>query len=399
MYCKSLPTVPTVSRTHRGVRVDRRALLRTTGAVLGGGAVLSRESDSARAATVRLVEADPDAGFNYPYFRYVPSRVRADASMLVQPNDTPGGTSDEFAAHREGARGTIQGLPRAIADELRVPALVPVFPRPESTPVDWTHYTHQLDRDTLSIDDGPLERIDRQLLAMVDHATARIEAETGVSLDEEILLNGFSSSGHFVDRFTVLHAERVRSVTAGGLNGMALLPLTEAKERRLRYQVGIADVESLTGESVDLAALSETNQFLYMGAEDTNDTLPYEDAWTNESLRDTARQVYGTDMTEDRFPFCQRAYERAGVEAQFRVYEGLGHEYPRRGDLVEFHRRSLAGEDVSTYGHDLREGPAGPVDAGGRGIPGGLATGLAAVTGAGLGMLALVSYLSRRSNT
>jgi hypothetical protein len=381
------------------VRTDRRGLLRTTGAVLGGGLALSRRSDAVRAANVRLVDADPGSGFNYPYFLYVPSRVRSDAPIVVQPNDTPEGTSDEFAVHLEGARGTMRGFPLAIADELNVPALVPVFPRPESDPVDWRHYTHQLDRDTLLIDDGPLERIDLQLLAMVDHAAARVEAETGAAVDEEILLNGFSSSGHFADRFTVLHAERVRSVTAGGLNGMALLPLTEAKGRTLRYQVGIADVESLTGESVDLSALSETNQFLYMGAEDTNDTLPYDDAWTSDALRDTARHVYGDDMVTERFPFCQTAYERAGVEAQFRVYEDLGHEYAPEHEIVEFHRRSLTGADVSMYGHDLREGPAGPVGVPGGGISGEVAGGMAAVTGAGVGMWALLYYLYRRSDT
>ncbi len=356
--------------------------------MLGIGSGLSRAVDATRTADVRIVEADPDAGFNYPYLLSVPSAgsIRPDASILVQPNDTPGGTTDEFEKHLEGARQTMRGFPRAIADELGVPALVPVFPRPDSDPVDWTHYTHQLDRDTLAIDGGPLERIDEQLLSMVDHAIDRIEAETGVSVREEIMLNGFSSSGHFADRFTVLHAERVLSVTAGGLNGMALLPLAEANGDALRYQVGIADVESLTGSPVDLSALSETNQFLYMGAEDTNDTLPHDDAWTSDALRETARQVYGDDMTTERFPFCQTAYERAGVAAQFRLYENLGHEYASEPEIIEFHRRSLAGEDVSVYGRDLEDGAAGEVDVGGVDVPEQLLETLSAVTVGVLGL-------------
>mgnify|MGYP000117916898 CR=1 FL=1 len=291
----------------------------------------------------------------------------------------------------------MRGFPQVIGDELNVPALVPVFPRPASTPVDWTHYTHQLDRDTLMIDTGPLERIDKQLLSMVDDAIDRIEAETSVSLRDDFMLNGFSSSGHFVDRFSVLHAERVLSVTAGGLNGMALLPLEEANGHTLRYQIGIADIPSLVGESVDLNALSETNQFLYMGAEDTNDTLPYDDAWTSDSLRETARQVSGNGMITERFPFCQTAYERAGVQAQFRIYEGLGHEYASEREIVEFHRRSLTGEDVSMYGHDLADGPSEAVPVDGFDVSDRLIEQLALLAGGGAGLVFLLQYLRSRS--
>ncbi|WP_276257340.1 PKD domain-containing protein [Haloglomus litoreum] len=152
---------------------------------------------------------------------------------------------------------------------------------------------------------------------------------------------------------TVLHPDRVLSVTAGGLNGMTLLPLTEAKGERLDYHVGIADVSELTGESVDLDALDRVNQLLYMGSQDENDTIPFDDAWTSDALRETALAVYGEDMIADRFPFCQAAYERADVSAQFTIVDGVGHRPLPVERLTEFHRRSMAGEDVSDFGEDL----------------------------------------------
>ena len=316
-----------------------------------------------REAETRFVEADSAAGFNYPYFLHIPGRIRdGEVPLLVQPNNT-GMTSDDFEDHRVSAEGLVQqGSPaRNIADPLRVPLLVPVFPRPRSDPVDGRHYTHQLDRDTLQLEDGPLERLDQQLLAMVDHAREEELADIDRTFREEFMLNGFSASGSFSDRFTVLHADRVLSVTAGGLNGMTLLPLEEAKGHALRYQIGIADVDSLIGESVDLAAVDETNQFLYFGAEDENDTYPNRDAWTDDDLRELVPEVYGEDMHEDRFPFSQSAYEQQDIEAQFRLYEGIGHRLPQVRDLIEFHRRTLAGEDVSDFGADVASGAAGPV--------------------------------------
>ena len=305
---------------------------------------------------VTRVDADPNFGFNYPYFLYAPETVQsgAEPAILVQPNNT-GTATDDFAEHVRAARGDIErGFPRSLSGSLGVPLLVPVFPRPRSTPVDGFHYVHQLDRDTMQIDGGPLERVDRQLLRMVDHAQKRL-AEADYPVRDEIMLNGFSASGNFVDRFAVLHPERVLSVTAGGLNGMALLPVAEADGHRLPYHVGIADVESITGDPVDRDALDGVNQLLYMGSEDTNDTIPYDDAWTSDQLRQTALDVYGEDMIRERFPTCQRVYEEADVDAQFRIYEGVGHTpLPAERDIVAFHRRSLAGQSVSDFGESIR---------------------------------------------
>ena len=302
------------------------------------------------------VNADPDIGFHYPYFLYAPPARSTEAlrPILVEPNNT-GQATDDFAAHEQAAKTLVErGIARRISDQLEVPLLVPVFPRPMSVPVDSLHYVHQLDRDTLQVSSGPLERIDLQLLRMVDDARRRLEAAAH-SVADRILMNGFSASGNFVERFAVLHPDRVLSITAGGLNGMVVLPLERAKGHTLKYPVGIADVESITGTPVDLEALDEVNQFLYMGSEDHNDTIPYRDAWTSDEIRETAVAIYGENMIKERFPYCQTAYEQAGVNAQFRIFQGVGHSpSPVADDIVEFHRRSIEGEDVSDLGRDVR---------------------------------------------
>ncbi|WP_161973186.1 PKD domain-containing protein [Halostella litorea] len=301
-----------------------------------------------------FVEANPDAGFNYPYYLYAPSRPTDSdpGSILVQPNNS-GQATDDFEVQRQSAQNRIEGgISRTVSERLTVPLLIPVFPRPQTDPVDWRHYVHALDRQTMQISDGPLKRVDLQLLRMVDHAQEML-SDQSYTVDDQILLNGFSAAGNFVDRFAVLHPDRVRSVTAGGLNGMAMLPLEEAKGHTLNFHIGIADVEELTGEPVDLDALNEVNQFLFMGGEDSNDTIPYDDAWSEE-MREIALDVYGEKMVTERFPYCQSAYEQAGVDAQFKVYEGVAHS-PRSAleDIIEFHQRSLDREDVSDFNQDL----------------------------------------------
>jgi len=237
---------------------------------------------------VRFIEADRDSGFNYPYYLFVPSTSGFDdAPVLVQPNNT-GTATDDFEKHRKRAELVVEkGTARQLSERLNVPLVVPVFPRPRSEPVDSSHYVHQLDRDTLAIDDGDLERVDRQLLRMVDDATRRL-SDSGRSFSGQLMLNGFSASGNFVDRFTVLHPDRVSSVTAGGLNGMAILPLEEAKDRTLNYHVGIADVEELTGDPVDLEALDEE---LQAATDEPLDLPETEAASSNEQTGPTQSRV------------------------------------------------------------------------------------------------------------
>ena len=305
---------------------------------LAAGAALAASVPraSGAASNLQLVSPEPDDPFEYPYFLWCPETASDERRpLLVQPNNT-GTATDDFERHRTAARDDARrGFGRRLAETLGVPLLVPVFPRPESDPVDWRHYVHQLDTETMRIDSGPLERVDRQLLGMIADARERLS----LPLTERVMLNGFSASGNFVNRFTVLHPEAVTSVTAGGVNGMVTLPIRAAKGHTLNYQVGVADLESLTGSPFDAAAFREVDQYLYMGSADENDTLPAGDAW-NDEQRALARDVYGEDMQTDRFPYCESVYEDFGARATFELYDGVGHAVTDAivRDVAQFHR-------------------------------------------------------------
>ena len=338
---------------------------------------------------IQFVEADPDAGFNYPYFLYAPPRdeTESELPLLVQPNNS-GTSTDDYAVHRQSANERIRrGTPHQLANELTVPTLVPVFPRPRNEPVDFTHYTHHLDVETLTIDSGPLERIDRQLINMIQHAREALNDRGYPVTDDGVLLNGFSAAGTFSDRFTVLYPEEVLSVTAGGLNGMALLPFEEIDGKELPYHVGIANTDDLIGKSPDLDALDETRQFLYMGGDDEKDTIPYDDAWTDDELRQLALDVYGEDMVEDRFPRCETLYEEAGIDATFKVYDGVGHTpEPAFEDIVSFHAETVASykESDETEASSSESNGANSSEQSSGSAPGfGIGSGIAAVGATG----------------
>jgi hypothetical protein len=317
---------------------------------------------------VTEVSADPGAGFEYPYFLYAPAGPSSEVGgpVLVEPNNT-GTATNESSEHREKASQLAEGnwnggSGRHISDQLLVPFVVPAFPRPRGEPVDSTHYTHQLDRKTMRIDGGRLERIDEQLLAMVEDARQRLR-DRDYPVEEGLLLNGFSASGNFVTRFTVLHPEEVTSVTAGGVNGMAVLPRDFVKGETLQYHVGIEDIERLTGSAFDAEAYAAVDQFLYMGALDFNDTVDPRD-FDRDRMEALEYRVFGPNMQRDRFPYTKWVYEDAGIDGTvFRIYDGVTHNpQPAFSDLVAFHRRALNGGDTTALGGGVeadRSGGAG----------------------------------------
>ncbi|MFC7237686.1 hypothetical protein ACFQS4_05560 [Saliphagus sp. GCM10025317] len=334
-----------------GPRMRRRDMLKATGAgtvlascVLTSGTATGETGAVSPELDISFVEADPDAGFNYPYYLYAPAiDDNHERPILVEPNNT-GRNTDDFEVHRESAERLIEWRSTALSDPLGVPMLVPVFPRPRSEPVDWTHYVHALDTETMQIESGDLHRVDLQLISMIEDAKAKL-ADHLIPVADDILMNGFSASGNFVNRFTALHPELVRSVTAGGINGTAILPLSEASNHTLNYQIGIADLTSLVGEEFDEGAWAETAQLVYMGGDDENDTIPYGDAW-NSRQQEIALDVYGEHMQEDRMPFCKSVYDEADATGRVTTYPNVGHR-SIDSEIVAFHRKRVVPHSVA----------------------------------------------------
>ena len=274
------------------------------------------------ALRLRHVEADAGKGFRSDYYLYVPESLHRDAggmaTLLVQPNNS-GRTSDDIAAHQRDA--WITGFERKrIADELGVALLVPAFPRTAS---EWRVYTHALDRDVLTTRDPALARLDLQLLAMIDDARTRLGRD-GTRVDARVLLQGFSASAMFANRFTVLHPRRVRAATIGSPGGWPIAPVDKVGTDALPYPAGTADLAALVGKPFDAAAFARVPQYLYLGAADDNDSLDFEDGWDKPAAAEVDRLFGDTPLA--RWKHAEALYARAGANARFELVPGIGHD-------------------------------------------------------------------------
>jgi len=295
-----------------------------------------RSGTFARQPEPVFVSANPVKGFNYGYYYYVPATVKKSTYLLVETNNT-GSVNDDINVHAQSAYNNINFL-RTFADELGVVLLVPVFPRPAST---WQMYTHALDRDTLQNNTGSLARIDLQLIQMIDDLRERCQTRR-IKAASKVLLNGFSASGNFANRFTAIHPGRVQAVAAGGVNCMPILPANTLADENLIYPIGIYDIGTITGTAFNLAAYKTVPQYIFMGALDTNDTLPFDDAFSNQE-RTIIKKVLGENM-QGRWEPSIAVYKAQGCSAvTFVKYPGVGHEYTEqiKKDLINFFRSNI----------------------------------------------------------
>lgn len=266
----------------------------------------------------------PEAGYHADFYLYVSPSAKQMArdgkqmTILVQPNNS-GTSSDDPEVHRKDA--WLTGFERhRIADELGVILLVPAFIRPGE---DWFLYTHALDRDTLATERTDLKRIDLQLIAMIDHARAEL-AKANIQTDEKIFIQGFSASGMFANRFTILHPERVKAATIGSPGGFPILPVATFNGEQLPYPAGIANLEALTGKQFDSTTYNAIPQLIYMGSADDNDSLDFTDGW-DEADAQLVDRLFGANPLV-RWDAIKTIYKASGANAQFLLVDGVGHD-------------------------------------------------------------------------
>lgn len=281
------------------------------------------------------VEAAGD--FHSPYYLYTPRTVQSPVHIVVAPNNT-GRPDDDPKAHQRAAWLRVLKY-KAIADQLGTPMLIPGFPRERA---NWRVYSHALDRDSLTTELPHLRRPDLQLIAMINDAQQRLRAHFR-DVHPHVLIMGFSASGMFANRFSLLHPDRVLAAAAGSPGGWPLAPLTAWEGRPLRYPVGVGDLRELTGRDFQFERAQQVAQFIYVGEQDDNDSVVFEDGYDPQD-RETVQSLFGKELML-RWEASKRTY--SGMNGtKFRSYPGAAHGNNKQmqADVVEFFQQALRNE-------------------------------------------------------
>jgi dienelactone hydrolase len=307
--------------------------------VILAGYAASAQTAAFNPSDVIKIEANPAKGFAYPYYLYVPPELRSQAerkkthTILVLPNNT-GKIDDAFEVHEADVKRR-SAQAGQIAAMLKTAVLMPVFPRPAS---DWKIYTHALDRDAMTTGKREFARFDLQLVAMIDDTRALLKKE-GLKFDKKVLINGFSASGMFANRFTFLHPTRVKAAAIGSPGGWAIVPATAYKEKTLRYPIGIGDFKNVTGKKIDWKNLRKVPMFIFLGDKDDNDSVVFRDSYEDEDEK-LIFEIFGKTPVK-RWTMAKTLYEQNRLNAEFKLYPNVAHTVtPQiRDDILAFMRK------------------------------------------------------------
>lgn len=300
-----------------------------------------------------FVARKPDEGFNWDYILYVPDQIQHN-KLLVAPNNS-GIVSDNYDIHIEKAKSLIK-FKAELAENLGVPLLVPVFPRPRK---DDDIYTHALDRNSIYTEIVELKRLDNQLISIIKDSKELL-ASKGITVEDKVLMSGFSASGDFVDRFVYLHPEIVEAASIGGSD--TIMPLESLRSQNLPYPIGVYDYEKITGKKFDLESVSSVRKLIYKGSEDGGGWQTIDEdgekvryVWKDyyekyvlpelkeKSQLEEAHSVEGIELSEDdlrminfkafdgkilidRFKEVSEIYSGLDIhKTEFRMYDGVEH--------------------------------------------------------------------------
>ncbi|MCL2888564.1 MAG: hypothetical protein FWF35_04665 [Elusimicrobia bacterium] len=297
-------------------------------------------SFAAAEGQVIKIPANSQKGFNWGYFLYLPKTMdrTQKQTVLITPCNT-GRFTDDDAQTEEWIKEEItdNAYVYNVPDGLGAPMLMPIFPR-YSTDRD----PHGFGRDMLTIG-GNRKRVDLQVLAMFKDAREQLK-KLNIETNKKFFMSGFSAAGSFAEKFVIIHPKNVLAAASGGDVGLPTLPLKYYDGYPLIYAVGIFDLEKLTGVKFNLNAYRKVPQYIYDGADDTNDPFLYTDVY-GPAEKGIIEQVLTSDI-QKRWQKSQEIMNGLNANIQFNTYADTGHE-PVNADVIAFLKANVSGKGLN----------------------------------------------------
>jgi poly(3-hydroxybutyrate) depolymerase len=247
------------------------------------------------------------------YCLYVPKSLQAEQDRsAVRLIVAVHGTGRTAVAYRDGFA--------PLAERTRSIVLAPLFPVGLIEPGELHNFKRIRFHDM---------RFDLLLLSMVDEVTTKYGIDS-----RRFLLFGFSGGGQFVQRFHLLHPERLAALTIGAPGNVTLID--DSRD----WWVGTRTLEREFGRGLDLAVMRKVAVQMIVGEHDTETweitVKPGDGAWM-EGINDAGRTRI------DRLATLKANYEKHGIAVRHDIVPGIGHEgWKAMTPVIDFFEQTLA---------------------------------------------------------
>lgn len=309
---------------------------------------------------VARIPAMPEKGFHWDYFLRIPSDKYKQANkdfkryLMIDIINSGVKDYDESLKWVEKTLTMKSQYSVTVAEQLWIPMIMPVFPR---TNLDYYYnnennkiYEHSLDRDIATLhkklensnlrkiltdkyenngyDVNKFVHLDRQLLAMIDHAIEYLNSHEHNIENDRVFLCGYSASGTFTDRFANLHPARVKAIASGATLDDMMLPLSNYKGENLIFPIGTYDYEDITDRKFDLTEHNKVARLIYMGEDDDNNVVPFSDCYGDKE-RNIIDRLWGIDVLPRAKSLIQ-LYGQSGGKGMFILDKDVAHDTSRQ---------------------------------------------------------------------
>lgn len=255
-------------------------------------------------------------GFNFGYILYLPNEV--GNYLIIEGANTFTSSFDIENANKLILDEALceKNQIYKIANEVKLPVLYPLFPR--IIDKNETIYNHTLATNSFNYKKKGLERTDIQLINMFKDVKNRL-LNCNILLEDKFIINGFSASGKFANRFTILHPEYVKLCIAGGVSGVLTLPL-----KKYNWPVGISGLKNV---KFNINSFKKVKQFYYMGENDNNDPYIFENGKIkyqgiiNKKELIELNKVFSNKRWQNTIKF----YNGLNINAKFKTYKNEDH--------------------------------------------------------------------------
>jgi len=263
--------------------------------------------------------------YYFGYLMYLPFELRNNPVLLIEgPACSPGDLekANELVYKKALFELSQGGFPRYLAHKVKCPLIMPLIPRLIDDENNTNIYSHALTSRAMNTKVYPIERADLQLINMFKDIK-KLFLSAKIYLYDKFIISGFSAGGVLAHRFTILHPEYVFTAISGGAIHSFTLPLEQYKDEILLYPNGIGNTQIFC--EFDFDEYKKVPQFFYMGDEDFNDPVPYNDSYTEEERQQIYR-LFGEVGMPDRWNLFQDICKSLNLDnIIFKTYKGVDH--------------------------------------------------------------------------
>lgn len=272
-----------------------------------------------------IMPSNKEIGINIPSLLAIPLSENMNRKIIVESNNMESENLNDIVSQGKDT------LLRLINLTSLSPVVIPLIPSYKDKP-----YFQQLSKECFGLkEDDSLYRIDEQVINIINQARNIIKSITGIDVDDKVFLNGYSASGVFAQRFSLLYPEIIDTVCIGGASGSIPLPIND-----LPYPLGIKDYEQITNKKFDMNSYSNIKFRYYVGEYETKakSNSRFDEKGNNAPMHDMSyfdrsipvetgekqRQLFGQDMFERARNTIDKL-KSIGIDIEHYIIKGRSH--------------------------------------------------------------------------